>query len=134
MTKVTPTFSEVFFEESAFAMGKYTDVKIILSDVPRRPEYHLHKVILAAHSSFFRKLFRDEPKDVYEIGAVSKIEFEAILGNIYEQRFEPLLYHWSNSDTLRYLGCDKIIKRMIELELESFMLPVRQHVHEPPSP
>ena len=112
MTKVTPTFSEVFFEESAFAMGKYKDVKIILSDDPRRPEYQLHKVILAAHSSFFRKLFYHDPKEVYEIGAVSKIEFEAILGYIYGQKLEPVLYCWNIMVTLRYLGCDKIIKRI----------------------
>ena len=58
------SLSQNFFEETAIAMGDYEDVKIILSDDPIRPEYRLHKVILAAQSSFFRKLFYHEPKEV----------------------------------------------------------------------
>ena len=117
MTKVTPTFSEVFFEESAFAMGKYKDVKIILSDDPRRPEYHLHKVILAAHSSFFRKLFRQEPKDVYEIGAVSKRGFESVM--FYWFTGSLVLNNYVFDDTMRaalYLGCEKIEAMMKKVD------------------
>ena len=86
MTEPTrePTFSENFFEDTE--MSRYKDVKIILKDEPMRPRYHLHKVILAARSSFFRKLFKHESKDVYEIGAVSKGGFEAIIDIMYGQR------------------------------------------------
>ena len=56
---------------------------IILSDDPERPEYRLHKMILAVHSSFFRHLFYDEPKEVYEIRAVSKKTFDGFISCIY---------------------------------------------------
>ena len=80
-----PTFSENFFEETALALedSRFKDVKIVLSDDPMKPEYHLHKVILAASCSFFRKLFYHEPKEVYEIGSVSKGGFDFVLRFIY---------------------------------------------------
>ena len=108
-----PTFSENFFEDTE--MSGYKDVKIILSEEPMRPWYHLHKVILAGQSSFFRKLFYHEPKDVYEIGAVSKGGFEAIIDIMYGQ---TLTYDMSDNrdrtdfsiivDTCFYLGCRPI--------------------------
>ena len=59
------TLSENFFE-TAIALGNsaFKDVKITLSDDPDRPEYHLHKVILAAEGSSFtiqRRLTTSEP-------------------------------------------------------------------------
>ena len=57
--------SKFFYEEAGIALGNkdaYTDVTIILSDDPGRPEYRLHKMILALHSTFFRHLFRHDPK------------------------------------------------------------------------
>ena len=115
MTKPTLTFSENFIEECANALGnsRYTDVKIILSDEPMKPEYHLHKVILAATSSFFRKLFYHEPKSVYEIGAVPKNGFEEVLGYMYLQTM-TLTYdnYYSISETALYLGCEEIMERM----------------------
>ena len=88
-TKPSPSpnvLSEFFYEEAGIALGNkdaYTDVTIILSDDSGRPEYRLHKMILAVHSSFFRHLFYDEPKEVYEIGAVSKKTFERFISCIY---------------------------------------------------
>ena len=62
-----------YFEETAIALGNsaYKDVKITLSDDPERLEYRLHKVILAASSSFFRSLFFYDPKEAYDIGRAS---------------------------------------------------------------
>ena len=115
MPKPTLAFSENFIKESANALGnsRYTDVKIILSDEPMKPEYHLHKVILAATSSFFRKLFYHEPKPVYEIGAMSKRSFEDVLGYMYRQTI-TLTYENFESirETALYLGCEEIMERM----------------------
>ena len=115
MTKPTLTFSENFIEESTNALenSRYTDVKIILSDEPMKPEYHLHKVILAATSSFFRELFYHEPKPVYEIGAMSKRSFEDVLGYMYRQTI-TLTYENFESirETALYLGCEEIMERM----------------------
>ena len=59
MTERAFTFSEYFIEETYNDLrdSRYTDVKIILSDEPTKPEYLLHKVILAAPSSFFCRQF-----------------------------------------------------------------------------
>ena len=96
MTELTrePTFSDNFFEDTE--MSRYKDVKIILVDEPMRPGYHLHKVILAAFSSFFRKLFYHEPKEVYEIGAVTKKGFEAVLKLMYGQLHSPIQSWWTD--------------------------------------
>ena len=111
MTEPTrePTFSDNFFEYTE--MSRYKDVKIILVDEPMRPEYRLHKVILAANSSFFRKLFYHEPKEVYEIGAVTKKGFEAVLKLMYGKTLTLYTYSYDMSDiiiiqeTSLYLGC-----------------------------
>ena len=115
MTKPTLAFSENFIKESANALGnsRYTDVKIILSDEPMKPEYHLHKVILAATSSFFRKLFYHEPKPVYEIGAMSKRSFEDVLGYMYRQTITLTYKNFESiRETALYLGCEEIMERM----------------------
>ena len=109
------TFSENFIEEATNALGnfRYTDVKIILLDDPMKPEYNLHKVILAATSSFFRKLFYHEPKRVYEIGAVSKRGFEDVLGYIYRQTMTLTTDNYDSiRETALYLGCEEIMERM----------------------
>lgn len=113
MTGRAFAFSEYFIEETNYALAdsSYKDVKIILSDEPMKPEYLLNKVILAAASSFFRKLFQHEPKEVYEIGAVSKRGFEHILGWMYGQGLTVTDEHVNAiMDTARYLGCEEIAK------------------------
>ena len=108
MTGRAFAFSEYFIEETN---SSYKDVKFILSDEPMKPEYLLNKVILAAASSFFRKLFQHEPKEVYEIGAVSKRGFEHILGWMYGQDLTVTDEHVNAiMDTARYLGCEEIAK------------------------
>ena len=80
----------------------------------------MYKVILAAQSSFFRKLFYREPKEVYEIGALYKIGLEAVIGLMYGSQ-DYLDYvdimPWSTvvqeymkiiEDTALYLGCQLI--------------------------
>ena len=104
MTELTrePTFSDNFFE----------DVKIILVDEPMRPEYHLHKVILAASSSFFRKLFYHEPKEVYEIGAVTKKGFEAVLKLMYGHpslSHTPIQSRWTDTELVDAIDGDIMI-------------------------
>ena len=92
-----PSFNENFIETldvSAVEKPRYWDVKIILSDDPMKPEYYLHKLILAAQSSFFRKLFYHEPKEVYEIGAVSKRGFEAVIGLMYGRETSLDILWW----------------------------------------
>ena len=113
MTEPTrePTFSENFFEDTE--MSGYKDVKIILSDEPMRPRYHLHKVILAAQSSFFHKLFYHEPKDVYEIGAVSKGGFEAIIDIMYGQRTLRYTDYFPDCVTTRELPTRNEISRHV---------------------
>ena len=112
-SQTEPSFalSENFFKEAAIALGNssYMDVKIILSDDPMRPEYRLHKVILAAQSTFFRKLFYHEPKEVYEIGAVAKGAFDSVLGYMYggdliltEHNYDDIM------EVVLYLGCEKM--------------------------
>ena len=106
-----------YFEETAIALGNstYKDVKITLSDDPDRPEYHLHKVILAASSSFFRNLFFYDPKEAYDIGAVSKLQFEAVIGYIYGQHLILTAHNWEDIlEAVLYLGCDKMEKMMLE--------------------
>ena len=114
------TFSKNFIEETADAMGNYRDVKIILSDDPMRTEYHLHKVILAAQSTFFRKLFYHEPKEVYEIGAVSKRGFENVVEYIYHGSLKLELNDDIFDDieeAATYLGCTEIANNMWTLTL-----------------
>ena len=126
-------FSEFFFEEAAIALlgkdadcgcssrscgscgcgilavsdARFTDVTIILEDEPSRPSYKLHKLILAAHSSFFRKMFFRDPKEVYEIGAVSKKSFEDMISYIY-----------GGTLTLDYNNFDEILDVVIYLQLD----------------
>ena len=106
-----PTFSENFFEETALALedSRFKDVKIVLSDDPMKPEYHLQKVILAASCSFFRKLFYHEQKEVYEIGSVSKGGFDFVLRYIYGRGHLILTQHYMDEfedvvRTMNYLG------------------------------
>ena len=100
-------FSEFFFEEAALSNTRFTDVTIILVDGGGKPSYRLHKLILAAHSSFFRHLFRHEPKEVYEIGVVSKKSFEDIISYIY-----------GGTLTLDYNNFDEILDVVIYLQLD----------------
>ena len=95
-------------------MDKYSAIYvIILSDDPMRPEYLLHKVILAATSSFFRKLFHHEPKKVYDIGMVSKSGFDSIMGYTYLQTLTVTRENFDDiKATAEYLGCDEIAQRM----------------------
>ena len=119
MTGRAFTFSEYFIEETFNDLrdSRYTDVKIILSDEPTKPEYLLHKVILAATSSFFRKLFCHEPKKVYEIGAVSKSGFDHVLGHIYGQTLTANADNFDGIvDTALYLGCEGITERLNNME------------------
>ena len=114
-------FSDFFFEEAAIAdsdheelprtvsNARFTDVTIILEDEPSRPSFKLHKVLLAAHSSLFRKMFYRDPKEVYEVGAVSKKSFEDIISYIYGgtltvemDEFDDIL------DDVIYLQLDKL--------------------------
>ena len=106
------TFSNNFFEQAAIALrnSSYSDVKIIITDDTMRPEYRLHKVILAAQSSFLRKLFYHEPKDVYEIGAISKGCFETVLRYMYGGRLILTEQNYGETeDAIIYLGCEKIM-------------------------
>ena len=117
MTLRAPAFSEYIIEETS---NDYNDVIIILSDEPTKVEYHLHKVLLAAHSQFFRKLFYRDPKKKYEIGSVHKKEFGYILGYIYQKELPPLRYFskiMGHMGTLLYLGCEEIIEKMESVEL-----------------
>ena len=114
-------FSKFFFEEAAIALlrndandgilalsnARFTDVTIILEDEPSRPSHKLHKLILAAHSSFFRKMFFRDPKEVYEIGAVSKKSFEDMISYIY-----------GGTLTLDYNNFDGILDVVICLQLD----------------
>ena len=130
-------FSEFFFEEAAIALlrkdagcgcscfscgscgcnandgilalsnARFTDVKIILGDEPQKPSYKLHKLILAAHSTFFRNMFRHDPKEVYEIGAVSKKRFEDMISYLY-----------GGTLTLDYNNFDEILEDVIYLQLD----------------
>ena len=139
MAEPTPAlqpFSCNFFEQTTKALQKdaYKDVKIILSDDPMRTEFKLHKVILAAESSFFRKLFYYEPKDVYEIGAVSRRGFGTVLRCMYGSdkilvEFDASLHLYTFAgrstylstldevmDVVVYLGCERLealIRKMI---------------------
>ena len=97
--------------ETAIALGNsaYKDVKITLSDEPDRPEYHLHKVILAASSSFFRSLFFYDPKEAYDIGALSRFQFEAVIGYVYGQHLILTRHNYDDIySAVLYLGCDKM--------------------------
>ena len=118
-----------YFEETAIALGNsgYKDVKITLSDEPDRPEYHLHKVILAASSSFFRSLFFYDPKEAYDIGAVSKLQFDAVIDFIYGQHLILTEHNYDDIwEAVLYLGCEKMKTLMkwkwedgnLELDLE----------------
>ena len=83
----TPVISEYFIEGTANALERpcYKDVTIILADEPTKPAYHLHKMMLAATCTFFRQLFRHDPRNVYNIGNVSKAGFDKIIDYIYRQ-------------------------------------------------
>ena len=101
----TPTLSNNFLEETADALGdaKFKDVTITLDD---KSSFRLHKLILAANSSFFRKLFYHQPKMAYEVGGVSKKSFEAMMGYMY---FNTLTITPKNFDDIlsaaQFLGC-----------------------------
>ena len=111
-----PSFSENFIETldvSAVEKPRYWDVKIILSDDPMKPEYYLHKVILAAKSSFFRKLFYHEPKKVYEIGMVSKRGFENVVEYIYNRRMIRVLNEEDFDDIQGQLKCARKMEQYL---------------------
>ena len=117
--------SENYFEETAIALGNsaYKDVKITLSDEPDRPEYRLHKVILAASSSFFRSLFFYDPKEAYDIGALSKFQFEAVIGYVYGQHLILTIHNYDDIySAVLYLGCDKMKTMMTSMIREIGLL------------
>ena len=98
-------FSQSFVEDmlNGSAFNRHSDVKIILTMDPSK-EFHPQKAILAANSTFFRKMFYNDTKSVYEIGGISYEDWSI-------WRMEDL------SATLHYLGCEKIIenhRRQIE--------------------
>ena len=115
MANRAPTFSEYFFEAimEDKAFRRHTDVKIILTMDPNKEEFNLHKVILASNSTFFRKMFYNDPKNVYEIGAVNKEDFDLALGCMYGKQ-TPCRMTDTLLETLHYLGCDKIAARITE--------------------
>ena len=130
--------SKFFYEEASIALGNkdaYTDVTIILSDDPERPEYRLHKMILSQDKTFCH-LFEHEPKEVYEIGAVSQKTFEKFLDKIYK------IYGGVNTSILLdYFGCDKELAKELERlpkaawglqkqELEDLREALREEVRE----
>ena len=101
----TPTLSNNILEETADALGdaKFKDVTITLDD---KSSFRLHKLILAANSSFFRKLFYHQPKMAYEVGGVCKESFEAMMGHMYSntltitpRNFDDIL------SAAQFLGC-----------------------------
>ena len=120
----TPTLSNNFLEETADALGdaKFKDVTITLDD---KSSFRLHKLILAANSSFFRKLFYHQPKITYEVGGVSKKSFEAMMGYMY---FNTLTITPKNFDDIlsaaQFLGCAVAEK----LEKMTFLVKISQSV------
>ena len=125
MANRAPTFKEYFFEaimeDSAFR--RHTDVKIILTMDPNKEEFNLHKVILAANSTFFRKMFYNDPKNVYEIGGISYEDWSIAIRCFYLQQ-PPFVMTNSLRRTLDYLGCGKIIanhRSQIESGAEEIM-------------
>ena len=116
-TKPSPSpnvLSKFFYEEAGIALGNkdaYTDVTIILSDDPERPEYRLHKMILSQDKTFCH-LFEHEPKEVYEIGAVSQKTFEKFLHLMYGG--ERPSFDVNISILLDYFGCDKELAKELE--------------------
>ena len=115
MNKRAPAFSEYLVEEmmEENAFRRYTDVKIILTMDPNKEAFDLHKAILAANSSFFRKMFYCDPKNFYEIGGVNKEDFGLALGCMYGQQMPGRMTDTLLA-TLHYLGCDKIAARIEE--------------------
>ena len=100
-------FSENFTEVAAHALGdaRFKDVIIVLSDDPMESRYLLHKVVLAANSTFFRTLFRTEQKDVYMIGSLTKKGFEALIGYFYTQTLTITPKNFDEiKETANYLG------------------------------
>ena len=94
-------------EENAFR--RHTDVKITLTMDPNKEEFNLHKVILAANSTFFRKMFYNDPKNVYEIGGISYEDWGIAIRCMYRQQ-PPFVMTNTLLATLKYLGCEKIIE------------------------
>ena len=120
-TSSTPVISEYFIEGTANALERpcYKDVVIILVDEPTKPAYHLHKVMLAATCTFFRKLFRHDPNIVYNIGNVSKAGFDKIIGYIYRQELTMNAHDYY--DIIRaasYLGCEEGVWDQIRGQIE----------------
>ena len=107
----TQVFSEYFIEGTANALESscYKDVTIILGDEPTKPAYHLHKMMLAATCTFFRKLFLHDPRNVYNIGNVSKTSFDNIIGYIYRQELTLSTQdYWDHLRTVSYIGCEDL--------------------------
>ena len=103
--------SNLIFEDllNGQAFSRHHDVKIVLDMDPTKEEYNLHKTILALHSPFFRKMFFNEPtKNVFEVGGISKQDFDVVIAEMYG-RVHLLSATNTLLQTLRYLGCDKII-------------------------
>ena len=111
MTAFSQSFVEEMLDGNAF--NRHSDVKIILTMDPNKEEFHLHKVILAANSTFFRKMFYNDPRPVYEVGDISKEDFDVVIAAMYG-RGEFLAGTNSLMKTLDYLGCDKIKSQILE--------------------
>ena len=118
--------SNLIFEEllNGQAFSRHHDVKIVLDMDPTKEEYNLHKTILALHSPFFRKMFFNEPtKNVFEVGGISKQDFDVVIAAMYG-RVHLLSATNTLLQTLRYLGCDKIIanrQKMIKNVAENIL-------------
>ena len=99
-------FSENFTEVAAHTLGdaRFKDVIIVLSDDPMESRYLLHKVVLAANSTFFRTLFRTE-QNTYMIGSLTKKGFEALIGYFYTQTLTITPKNFDEiKETANYLG------------------------------
>ena len=130
----TPVISEYFIEGTANALEspRYKDVTIILADQPTKPVYHLHKLMLAATCTFFRRLFYHEQKEVYEMGSVSKRGFDQVLGYIYGQTMTITPDNFNDiKNTARYLGCEELVEiiEMIELTWDLLWNKINGHCY-----
>ena len=106
MTAFSQSFVEEMLDGNAF--DRHTDVKITLTMDPNKEEFDLHKMILASNSTFFRKMFHNDPKNVYEIGGISYEDWSIAIRCMYLQE-PPFVMTNSLRRTLDYLGCEKII-------------------------
>ena len=117
--------SDIFVEElrRGDAFNRHSDVKIILTMDPSKEEIHLHKTILAYNSAFFRKMFYNDPRPVYELGGIPRADFDVVIAGMYG-RGNLLPATNTLSATLRYLGCNTILanrQRMIKDVAENIL-------------